>query len=148
MQNIERVSRKNNHTPIYVEDTFKSNDMSWLILMLILIFDFMVFTASYKLALPMGLSGLDFAIFEGAVYALLMVLIITKVVFHQNWKTAEFHSPGPIVLIINFMIAILLIDPFGIAYKTIIMKILICLLPLSGFGLMVMLLQRESDKAE
>lgn len=146
MQNIEKVVRnKPAPQPLYLDSTFKSNDMNWLIFGLILVFDFMVFVASYKLALPTGLGGADFAQVEGIVYALLMVLLIAKVVFHQNWRVAEIHSPGPMVLIVNFMIGILLIDPFQIMYKVVIMKILICLLPILALAVMVMLLQREED---
>lgn len=137
--------RKKATQPIHIDSAFKSGDMNWFIFGLLLLFDTLIFGASYNKALPQGLVGKELIFLESLLYSLPNVLMIVKICFHQDWARLEWHSPATIALIINLLVAVALIQPLDMGYywQKIILRFLVCVAPLVCLALTISILQRK-----
>lgn len=124
-----------------VVSTFKSVEMSWVILILASTFNLLAYFSFYRKALPMGMNGVDLAPLEAFIFCLIMVILNNKVMFSQNWEQVEIHSPGTIVLVCNVLMMVLLMDIFSIPHIDTIRKSMVAILPVVVLWLMSGVLQ-------
>lgn len=144
--NIER--RRKVYAPVYVDKTFRSNDMTWIIFVLLLLFNVLVFSSAFLIVCPQGLTkNNDFRHFESIIYGLATAFLIAKILFHQNWRKVKFWSPGPIVLYLNLFFSATYLDLFEVPLSQNVwaMKLLLVTTPVLGFIMMVLILQSESE---
>ncbi len=130
--------------PVYADSTFKSNGMSWLILLLLIAFDVVVFSAAFLQVVPKQISK-DFQVLASLLYGLAITLLVFKVLFHETWQSAKFKSFGSVILTINFMFIANYFDVFHLSFQVWLLKALLVVMPTFGIFAIIVVMQSNNQ---